>query len=736
MSRWRRLLPLMSAAWMTITAPAANVLAQPGQPEAPAGPPAVSQETAQLWADYIHTVKIARYDLAGGYARLLLNAVDDAQLLQIVESGPYTEEQWRSAFDRAMKDETLREVTEDLARRIQAARVTLARDHDRIAKDIELLAGTLCERQNAIERLRAAGQFAAPQMLQVLLDPAKTKLHPHVESAMIQIGRPLVYPLSVALVELEPVQAGTVTRILGQIGYPFALPYIHEVLERPATDPATQRILQVAHDRLAQNAKLPQGVTAAELYLTLGRNYYDAGSIGAQPQGYDLETKRGIVWRYPRGGPLLAVEVPTSIFSDAMAMRTAQRALALDPRMDPALSIWLGANLRRENRLLPDEKDPLGPPRDGMFYAAIAGPLRLHDVLDRALNDNDAALALDAIAGLRGTAGTETLINRRGAVQPLLRALTYPDRNVRFNAAFVMTQTRPVDSFPGSDSVVFTLAEAVRQSDLRQALAIADDQSKLNALISTLEGQGYTVLSGRSLQDLTLTLAAGAPADVVVADLRPAELDALHDQMRQDYRLASAPLVALVTEEERQSAALRFREDRHVHLTGSEGQAASLPTAIEQAITTTAGQPIDAKEAAGYASTALMLLREVSLANSPVYHVAEAEPALIDALSDPRNEIVEQAGRVLELVNSQAAQLAIAQAALDQRRPTNVRIALLDSLAESARHFGNKLGEIQVDQVLALVKSAKGEEALAAARAHGALTLPTSNAVELIVAGE
>ena len=75
----------------------------------------------------------------------------------------------------------------------------------------------------------------------------------------------------------------------------------------------------------------------------------------------------------------------------------------------------------------------------------------------------------------------------------------------------------------------------------------------------------------------------------------------------------------------------------------------------------------------------------------------------------------------------------MAEAALDQARSEQVTISLLDSLAESAMNFGNKLGQIQLDNLLELVRTSEAEIAHAAARAHGALTLPTSNVVEMLV---
>ena len=687
---------------------------------------------AQLWADYNHYVRIARVDLAAGSAEALLAGSDSEQLLAAVERGDYRD--YARTFDQAEKIADLAEVTQQLRRRVQAARIERARDKDRIAADIKALAASPRQRHNAIERLTAAGQFAAPQMLDTLADQDQSALHPHLETAMVTIGRSLVYPLSVALRELEPVTMSQVARILAEIGYPRALPYLGEALEDESISPAARRVLQSAYDQLATAAGVPADVTAAELFRTLAENCYRGGTRGSLLPGFDEATDRGIVWTFDRDAGLAPIPVPAPVFPDVLAMRAARRALALDARMDPALSIWLAANSRRENRLPAGKQDDsYACLREPTYYLRMAGPLRQHDVLDRALRVGDADLALDAIDALRATAGTDALINRQGTIQPLLRALSYPDRRVRFPAAFAMTRTRPTSPFPGSHRVVSVLAEAVRQSDLRHALVIADEQALLNRVMSDLGAQGYNVTGGLSLEAVSDVVASGPGFDVIVTALAPANFDAALVEFRRHYKLAAVPVLAVGREDVVSALQRRHARIPLFHSAPLDSGGHIPDDAVAAAAASAVGAPIDAEEAAGYALTALELLRDVALGDGVVYGASDAEPALIAALQDPRDDIVMQAGNVLELLNSQAAQLAVAEAALDDVRLEDVRVSLLDSLAESARQFGSKLGQIQLDQLLALVRDSEGPLALAAARAHGALTLPTSNVVQLIL---
>ena len=688
-------------------------------------------DTAQHWADFNHYVKIARPDLADAAAISLLGAVDDAKLLAVVEAGDYKD--WLATLEQAKAIKTLKKSAQQLDQRIHAARVAKSRDTVRIDQNIKLLAGTLRQRLNAIERLRGAGQFAAPQLMAVLLDQRQARLHPHVETAMVALGRPLVYPLSISLARLEPVQMSQVVQVLAEIGYPRALPYLKQVLEAPGTDPDTRRTVQTAFDALAEDQDLPSQIKAAELFLILAANYYEAGTHKERLPGYDSRSHQGIVWTYDPDAGLVPTPVQEEIFADVLTMRAARRSLVLDPHMDPALSLWLAANLRRENRLPADQQDlSLRAHRDPTYYARMAGPLRLHDVLDRALRDHDPDLALDAIESLQSTAGTDALINRRGTVQPLLAALSYPDRRVRFPAAFVITQTRPTSEFPGSQHVVTVLAEAVRQSELRHALALASDQNELNRLATDLDSLDYEVTVGRDLAQITDVINAGPGFDLIVVKDDTPNVEAVYHQASRNYKLAGAPILAVVSAIAQDELNMVIR-DRVRFRAVLKGSVADLRAAVEAAAKSVVGKPITRQQAADYATTALRLLRNIATSQNTVYNVADAEPALIQALNDERQKIVRMAGQVLELIDSTKAQVAIAQASLDMSHGEEVIISLLNSLAESAKQFGNKLDQIHLDDLLDMVKSAEGQVALAVSRAHGALTLPTSNVVELIV---
>lgn len=684
----------------------------------------------QLWSAWNHYVLTARPELARGAAEALLQQADNAKLLEVVENSEY--ENWQAILSQAEKVEGLRETALQVGQRIQQARIGVSREPTRIESDIKLLPEGGRAYQNAVARLRGAGQFSVPQMLATLRDPGQARLHPYILRALVEMGQPVVAPLTRALAQLEPPTQAQVAQVLAETGYPMpSLPYLKQLVEKPNTDSNAKAAAQRAYDILENRSDLPKGMSSANLFLILGEAYYNQDTRGERLPGLDESAGQGIVWEYGERTGLVPVPVPQEIFGEVLAMNAAREALATQPNLDAALSLYLAANLRRENQLPEGTPDPSYPAeaQPASFYALLSGPVRIEDVLTRALRDQDAALALDAIDVLAKAAGTDVLISR-GERQPLLRALSYPDQRVRFAAAQALANARPRQEFEGAFRVVPVLTEVIRPNNVRYALVLGGTQQRVNELLAAAGDQGFEAFGGTSLSAAADDLQARPNVDVIVADLDAGRMADLIQATREDYKLGSVPVVALVTRDRALSLQDAFRNERRLTISPETGDAQTLASAIEQAVGGAGGAAIAPEDQTTYALTSLEILRDIALRQT-VYNVSDAEAALIAALKDERPEIVVAAGDVLALVDSQAAQQALAETALEQAG--DVQNSLLASLASSGTHFGNKVTEAQLGDLLALVQESTGDTAIAAARAHGALTPPTQNAVQMIV---
>jgi len=698
---------------------------------------AQDQTPASLWEDFNHYVLIAKPDLALASGQALLEQADNKTLLATVESSD--REAWVNVLARATKMgeadaqyADLVSVSKDLDSRIQAARVELSRDPDRINSDIELLAQGQRAHRNASQRLAAAGQYAAPHMLEALMDENQSRLHPYILASMVTIGQPLVAPLSEALPQLDPVPMRQVAQVLAEIGYPQALPAMKQVLESPTADPDARAAVSAAYSSLLTSTRQPADLSAAEWNLQLGQSQYTTATTNSEDlPGYDASIGSGLVWAYGPDIGLVPVVVPGEIFGDVLAMRSAKRALALNDGLDPALSLYLMANLRRENNLPADTVDPSYPSemQPAGFYAMLAGPDRLHDVLARAIEDADSELALDAIEALAATAGTDALVNRGAAQQPLMAALSYPDRKVRFRAAEALAQVRPTEGFPGAHRVTAVLSEAVRQTDAKYAMVLADDQDTVNKLLAAIGDLGYEAFGGMSMADVGSELNLVPGVDLIVAAVDAETVVRLHNETANDYKTGSVPILALQSHEQNIRLRNALGDNTRVSPAVISDDADELKGAVEAAFSAYTGDAIGADESTEFALTALRLLREVAV-GSEIFNVAEALPALIQALSDERDEVKVASAAVLALIDDAQAQNALAESALSL--DGELQLSMLSNLADSATYFGNHLSAGQTDRILELVNASTGDLAIAAARTHGALSLPTANAVKLL----
>lgn len=690
------------------------------------------QRAASLWDDFNHYLLIARPELAAGAGEALLEEVgdDSATLLQVVEASDFAD--FEAALIKATKVEGVEPVARRLLARIQDAQINVSRDPQRILENIERLSINRRAFINAVERLRGAGQFAAPLLLETLQDPQKKTLHPFVQEAMVAIGRSQVYPLSEALPQLEPVQQQLVAQVLMRIGYPQALPYIQQTIEDPTTDPDALNILIAARDTLMGTVNVAPGQSAALLYVAQGEGQYLAGTNKTDIPGLGAETIDATIWEYTPETGLVPIKVPDEIFADALALRSSIKALKLRPNTDSAMTLFLRANLRRENRLAEGDVDPSYPTDmlPASYYAMLAGPERLHEVLQRALDDEDPVLALDAIEALRKTTGAKVLVEGTGGRQPLINALSYPDRRVRFRAAEALAAAEPIESFDQADRVVPTLGEAVRQSDKKYAVVVAENNEQLNLVLGIVSELGYEAFGGLSRADIDDQIALLPGIDLAVLSVSEAEVETFFLDTKGDRRLGGTPVLALVSAAEQITLTERFRAEERFANAIMTDSAASLQAAVSAITERYAGYLIEGAEAEQFALTALDLLERIG-STDPVYYAGDAEVAIVQALSDTRDSVVVAAGHALENLPTITAQVALADAAL--RASGDVQLSLLASLAESARFHGNMLDDRLVNGIRQLVVNTDGDLALAAARAHGALTLPTESGVSQIL---
>ncbi|MEZ6243852.1 MAG: hypothetical protein R3B57_12515, partial [Phycisphaerales bacterium] len=432
------------------------------------------QDTAEktpkgLIEDIEHFVIIGQYDaVAGAMAELLDREISNTEFVDLVErSGEY--DRFQEAISRAMKVDMLEDLAARLDQKYKSGKLERVRSPDEVARNIKLLdEGGLRARQIARQRLLAAGEYAMPQLMETYLANANPNLKAQVQQVMVDMGRQAIMPLVAALPGLDPARQEALVEVLGQIPYRTSLPYLVRLNHDTAIDKVRQSTAW-AIDQLGGRTDM----NVADLFYSLAEAYYDERSeLTSFP-----DEKSQLLWDYEPSIGLVPTPILTEVYHEAMAMRTVETSLRLDPSSPDAVALWIASNYSRELDSPEGYENPAYPPerRDAEYFAVAAGPSIAQLTLARGLDDRDTPLARRVIAAIEMTAGGQSLWGGTGGRRPLLEAVRYQNRRVQYEAALALGKAQPLSPFEGSERVVPLLASAVRDAAARYAVVLTGD---------------------------------------------------------------------------------------------------------------------------------------------------------------------------------------------------------------------------------------------------------------------
>ena len=696
-----------------------------------------------LFVDYLHYARIGRFIAADAYARALLAHpdLDPVKVLELAER----DKDGVNTLLILVKNSSMGENAGRVLDLIRQGEHERRKSADRILANIKNLAGDPQQEFFAIRHLAQSGEYAVPHLVQTLLDPAKSDFWPRIITALPKIGKSGVNPLVIALaVRSNDVRLNLIFA-LGEIGYPQAVPYLRKLIADEAMPEETKTAAARAIKRIETIVGRPFPGTPEEVFFRLAEQYY----TGDDAVRADPRLDEANVWYWDESGQALErTVVPQRIFGPVMAMRCCEEALRLRNDHAEAIGLWLAANIRREHRLgmnvesgdagekgETDSTRPTVFPRS-LYFTQAAGPRYAHLVLQRAVHDQDSAVALGAIEALRVTSGETSLIGTEDYKQPLVQALYFPDLVVRIRAALALGAALPKSQFDGSQLVTPVLASAVSQTGRAQILVVDADAANLNRMVGILRSGDREVIGETDFfrgmdrvrsefQTLTGVFISTDVAEPPVAEVLR--------RLRAEFIYSKTPLVVLAKPEQSVLAEELALTDAYTEPVDAAADDASLEAAFERVRSRTGQASLDPDLALSLALQAVETLRGIVVDGGTVYDAGVAEPALIGALSSPEERLQTLAASVLALLPTPTAQRAIGHVALDEANTDSLRVAAFAAVADSAKNNGNQLEESQINS---LVDIARDEADLtirtAASQTLGALNLATNKASDII----
>lgn len=702
------------------------------------------------FVNFLHFAGIGRFDLAQSHAESLLqqpalNPLSDEAANLMVK----LTEEYENSIDTLLiliNNSTIGETAAKVMDVVKAAHRHKRMDVVQINENIRLLAGTPTQRAVGIERLIDSGEYAVPHMLTVLADPREADLHPFVTRALPQLGKQAINALTAALSMQNDVVRRSAAEALGRIGYPQALPFLKRLASDAKANEALRQTADAAVAAIVVADPKVKEAPASAMFADLAERYYaEEDSLQADPR-----EPRANVW-FATEDSVRPVDVPREIFTMVMCMRCSRASLELQKDQPGVPALWLAANFRREARLGLDVQsieaaqvdDPTRPadyPRS-IYFARNAGPRYCQLVLGRALKDVDRPVALGAIAALAVTSGPATMVE--GTTPGLAEAVHFPDLLVRIKAALALGHAMPREPFSGAEEVVPVLGSALALTGQRAYLVIDPDTATAERLRADLGKTGGQVLVAPAVND-ALSLAGKVVNQVdaifMASDVaNPSATEALGVLARSE-RLALVPLVLYVKEGgmliANRVAELDPRVARVLVVADGSPSLAELLLQKKDAVAAKfSHREITAEEGLTLALDAAAVLEQMARMPSCVFDPRAAEPALVAALAHPSEELRIASARALGVLDSAAAQVAVARVALAENQNKVLRMAAFSSLAESARRFGARLDPHMTRQLIKQALSAADLELrTGASEALGAMNLPGDLAVETLLA--
>ena len=716
---------MLLAGSATMLLPTSQAFAATVQPEAD------REQELELLRDFIHFVKIARFDVAADLGNQILDAgLSSEEFVDLIELSR-EQQRFEEAVAAGMRVPVLEPIAAKLDGAFRDGKLARARNPEEIARNIELLTQGLRARSMGRERLITAGEYAMPQLLDAYLQQKDLALKAQVQRLLVDMGRHAIVPLTTAMGGLDAVRQEAIAEVLGLIPYRTSLPTLIDLYQSTDND-AVRQACGRAISRLGGNPSS----NVADMYALLADSYYaqPAELTSFPDEDYQL------VWNFDRGLGLVMVPVQTPVFHEAMAMRMAERSLRIDPSNKETLALWISSNYSRELDSTEGYKNPVysSERRDAEYYGMAVGPDIAQLVLRRGIDTRDTPLVRLAIEALAETAGSRALwgqpIDDR---YPLLESLSYQNRRVQFEAALALGTAQPAQTFSGAERVIPLLASAVKDaSSLHAVILSGHDRESYDQYRTSLESLGFNVLppAETGLGDIAAAIAETPTIDLVVTLMGYDDSLLAIEAARADSKLAVTPVLALMGPDDVIPMNRQYDRDQTVAVRRAAIPGSAFDESVSTLLEVASGGPISAEEADDYSYRSIGVLRKLAISNNQVLNVSDASSILIDVLDEVDGLTLLDVAEIISYMPQERAQRAIMNTALDAA--DEIQQELLTIVGESGKRFGNQLDSRQVRRLIELAQDENDDLATVAVATMGALEVENTTLVPLILSGE
>ncbi len=537
-------------------------------------------------------------------------------------------------------------------------------------------------RRRALAGLKAARGPAVGALIEVLADPKRAAEHPNVQAALVRFGADARRPLVGILESPDTRLVVESIEVLAAANARKATVYLLAPFASPESKPAVKAAAAAALRKLM--GRLPTRRQAALLLAQETRSYFNRQRALRADAGDRVE-----VWFWDAAENRLAMKRYQS--ADAallIAARLARQAHAVAPDDHQIRLLKLTTELELaayENGL----SKPL-PSGEGTVSAEVSqcGSEVVEDVLELAMATEHipAATAAARILGSIGTA--EELLYQGSRKAPLVRAAQHADRRLRFAALEAIMKLRPAGPFAGSSQVLEAIGFFAASGGTRRALIAGPGTEASRQIAGFLAGLGYEIDTASTGNGL-IRLATGSPdyeLALIDVTLERPTIDALLQQLRQDYRTASLPVGLLAPAGHFDQARELARLDPLAEGFARPHSAESVQWQLERLAALVGRKMVSHAQRQQQAAEALQWLAELGEEKQKVFDLSRIEQSALASLYTPRLALKTIA--VLRNLNTVRSQKELVELASRWTQPLELRKAAAEALHHSFKKHG------------------------------------------------
>ena len=586
-----------------------------------------------------------------------------------------------------------------LLERLKRASARDANQPEKIARAISQLTGTADEQTVGLEQLRQAGAGAVPPLLKAIGEPGRSpEDRARLAECLGRLDGRAIPPLIAAMESPDPTIASDAANALGRLKDRRAVPALIYQASRAEAPPAVGDAARRAIQSLTGQ---PFGIypkSPAQRLTDLAWQYHR----GKVPFPSDVVE----LWSWQGDAPKATV-VNRAEAASQLGMKLARQAVQLDPTDLDAKKALISLSLEHAAR------GPGGPDAvaaqdpDGSLAAALtAGPALLGDVLRTAIADGHSPLA-QVVAQALGRVTNRETVAMPGRPDPLIGALSAPDRRIQYAAAEALINLDPPAGFAGSSRVVPVLARFVgAQAAAPRALVIDGSSSRGSVTAATLRNLGYDTQVASDGPEGFRMAADAADTEVILIDPLALHhwswLDTITN-LRADARTAGIPIFLTGPREIDDQLRPSFDRFPRVGFLYTPSDPVKLKPKLNRELAAMGVQPLSAAERQKYAQGAATLLARIAQPGSPyAKDLAAVEPELALALRNPAAQI--PASNALSDVPKVEAQRSLADSLLDPGQPADLRRNAGSQLVRSIQRFGPLLQDSQERRLLEVLE--------------------------------